>query len=169
VIELGKAGTAGTEKGTVPVLLDGALVATLHVSTWKEGARAVVGGREWVFAKHKRQLTGRWAADPEETVRLSAQPTSAWRGTWAFDLEGTTLEARPASRWKGTHRFLADGRPVAETGSNGVWSPKPTLTLQDDLLLDHQVFLLWWVLVMFRRQAAGTAAAAAGGAAAASS
>ena len=70
MLELGKAGSAGAEKGVLPVLRDGAVVATLRASNWKEAATAVVGDREWVFAKHKRELTGRWAAEPEDAVRL---------------------------------------------------------------------------------------------------
>ena len=82
MLELGKAGTAGTEKGVLPVLRDGLVVATLRASNRKEAATAVVGDREWVLAKRKRELTGRWAADPEDAVRLRARQTSFWKGTW---------------------------------------------------------------------------------------
>ncbi|GAA3163454.1 hypothetical protein GCM10010531_14240 [Blastococcus jejuensis] len=166
MIELGKAGTAGTEKGTVPVLDDGRLVATLHASKWKEAATATVGDRAWVFTRQKRQLTGRWASDPETAVRLSARQTSAWKSIWSFDLEGTPVEARYASRWKSTHRFESEGSPVALSGKTGGWSPRPTLTFQRDLPLEHQVFLLWWELLMRRRAASVAAATAAGGGAA---
>jgi hypothetical protein len=161
VLELGKTGSAGVERGVVPVLRDGVVVARLRASSWKEAATAVVGDREWRFAKHKRELTGRWAADPEGS-RLRARQRSAWRGTWTLDLEGTALEMRSASVWRGTHRYLAGGRQVAQSGSQGVWSPRPTLTADASLPLDHQVFLLW-VELLLQRRAATTAAA--GGAA----
>jgi hypothetical protein len=167
VLVLGKAGSAGTAKGVLPVLRGDEVVATLRASNWKEAATARVGDREWVFAKARRQLTGRWAAEPEDAVRLRAGQTSFWKGTWEVDLEGTAVQAEVVSRWKGGHRYLADGRVVAETGTTGGWSPRPTLAADESVPLDHQVFLLWLALVMSRRDEAATTAAIAGGAAAA--
>lgn len=170
MLELGRAGSAGVEKGVLPVLRDGVVVAQLRASNWKEAATAVVGGREWAFAKQKRELTGRWSADPEGTVRLRATQTSMWRGTWEADLEGRPVSVAGLSAWKGTHRYTSGGRTVGESGSTGGWSPRPTLTCDDTLPLDHQVFLLWLELVLHRRnQSAATGAVVAGGAAAAGS
>jgi hypothetical protein len=168
MLELGKPGSAGVAKGELPVLRDGVVVARLKASNWKEQATAHVGEREWVFAKHKRELTARWAADPEDSARLRARQTSWWKGTWTVELEGRALEVRSTSWWKGTHRYLLGGRAVAESGSTGGWSPRPTLTADDALPLDHQVFLLWLELVISRRNtntavAVGAGAAVAGG------
>jgi hypothetical protein len=159
VLELGRTGTAGAGKGAIPVFRDGSVVATLRASDWKESATAVVGDREWVFSKRKGELTGRWAAEPEETARVSARQTSLWKGTWTADLEGTPVDVASASYWKGTHRFLSGGRQVAESGSTGGWSPRPTLSADDALPLDHQVFLLWLLLVISRRNTAAISAA----------
>jgi hypothetical protein len=159
VLELGKAGTAGAEKGVIPVFRDGSVVATLRASDWKESATAVVGDREWVFSKRKGELTGRWAAEPERAARLRAKQTSLWKGTWTADLEGTAVQVEKASAWKGTHRFLSGGRQVAESGSTGGWSPRPTLTADDGVPLDHQVFLRWLELVLSRRNTAAITAA----------
>jgi hypothetical protein len=167
VLELGKAGSAGTQKGVLPVLRDGAVVATLRASNWKEEATAVVGNREWAFRKRKGELIARWAAEPEGAGRLRARQTSWWKSTWSVDLDGRTLEVRSASVWKGTHRFLVADRQVAESGTTGGWSPRPTLTADDTLTLDQQIFLLWLELVISRRNtaslAAGTSAAVIGG------
>jgi hypothetical protein len=159
VLELGKAGSAGTEKGVLPVLRDGALVATLRASNWKEAATAAVGEREWVFAKHKGELTARWAAELEGVVRLRASQRSFWKGTWTVDLEGRPVELQNATMWKGTHRYLSGGRQIAETGSTGGWSPRPTLEADDALPLHQQVFLLWLELVISRRNTAAVGAA----------
>jgi hypothetical protein len=154
VLELGKSGSHGTGKGTIPVLSDGAVVATLHASNWKEAATAEVGERSWVFRRQGgRELVGRWAADPEDAVRLRAHQVSLWKGNWTLDLDGTAVDAATASGWKGTHRYTAGGRPLAESGSSG-WSQRPTLTVQGDLPVDHAVFLLWFELVLGRRSAA---------------
>ncbi|MBB3082553.1 hypothetical protein [Geodermatophilus sabuli] len=169
MLVLGKAGSAGVGKGVLPVLRDDVVVATLRASTWKEAATAVVGDREWVLARRKRELTGRWAADPEDTARLRARQTSFWKGAWEADLEGTPVQAEVVSRWKGGHRYRVGGRVVAETGTTGGWSPRPTLTAEESLPLDHQVFLLWLALVMGRRDQAATTAAVTGGAVAGSS
>jgi hypothetical protein len=169
VLELGKSGSHGLARGTLPVLRDGALVAELRASNWKESATAVIASREWVLGKHKRELTGRWASEPEDAVRLRARQVSMWRSTWVVDLEGTPLEVQSRSMWKGTHRYLAAGRVVAESGTTGGWSPRPTLTTDEAMPLDHQVFLLWVELVISRRNQAATTAAIAGGAAAAGS
>jgi hypothetical protein len=159
VLELGKAGTAGAEKGVIPVFRAGSVVATLRASDWKESATAVVEDREWVFSKRKGELTGRWAAEPEEAARLRAEQTSLWKGTWSADLAGTTVEVESASYWKGTHRFTSGGRTVAESGTTGGWSPRPTLTVHTELPLDQQVFLLWLLLVISRRNTAAITAA----------
>ncbi|MBW8765940.1 MAG: hypothetical protein JF630_06790 [Geodermatophilales bacterium] len=165
MLEVGRSGSAGAAKGELPVLRDGAVVATLRASNWKEAATAVVGERRWVFAKHKGELTGRWADEPEDAVRLRARPTGFWRSNWSLDLDGTAVELRSASLWRGTHRYLSGGRQVAQSGWSGSWSRRPTLTAEDSLPLAHQVFLLWLELVISRRNT--TSAAVAGGAAAA--
>ena len=154
VLELGKAGTAGTGKGVRPVLRDGVVVATLRASNWKEAATAVIEDREWVLAKAGRELTGRRAPDPDGTARLRARQTSWWKGTWTVDLEGTRVQVEPASRWHGTHRYTVDGRVAAESGSTGGWRPRPTLRADGALSLDQQVFLLWLELVIRGRDAA---------------
>jgi hypothetical protein len=170
VLELGKSGSAGAGRGVLPVLRDGVVVAQLSASNWREAARAVVGERGWVFAKQRRELTGRWSADPEDSPRLRARQTSMWKGTWEADLEGTPIAVASLSMWKGTHRYASGGRTVAESGSTGGWSPRPTLACDESLPLEHQVFLLWLELVISRRNsAASTGAIVAGGAAAAGS
>jgi hypothetical protein len=158
VLELGKAGSAGVERGMRPVLSDGAVVATLRASNWKERATAVIGDQEWVYAKQRRQLTARLAQDPEGTARCSARQVSVWKGGWDVDLEGTAVEARTASWWRTTHRYLVDGRTVAESGTTSAWNPRPTLTVPGDLPLHQQVFLLWLELVVRRRAEAASAA-----------
>ncbi|WP_138731448.1 hypothetical protein [Modestobacter excelsi] len=158
MLELGKSGSQGTGKGTIPVLSDGAVVATLHASNWKEAATAEVGERSWVFRRRGgRELTGRWAADPEDAVRLRARQTSSWRGTWTMELDGVAVTVTWASRWKGTHSYVVDGRQVAESGRR---STRPTLTTDPGLPLDHAVFMLWVELVLGRRSATAAAAAA---------
>ncbi|MDP9427837.1 MAG: hypothetical protein M3Q47_02695 [Actinomycetota bacterium] len=150
MLVLGSAGTAGTEKGVLPVLRDGVVVATLRASYGRGAATAVVGIREWVLAKAGRELTGRQAADPEGTARLRARRTSWWRGTWALDLEGTPVEAVSASPWRGGLRVACGGEQVAMGGSTGGWLPRPTLSADGSLPLHHQVFLLWLELVVRR-------------------
>jgi hypothetical protein len=163
VLQLGKAGSLGYPRGELPVLRDGSVVAVLRASNWKEAATAVVGDREWVFAKQRGELSGRWAAEPQDTRRLRASQKSFWKGTWTVDLEGRPVEMQNASMWRGTHRYLSGGRPIAESGSTGGWSPRPTLDADGTLPLHQQVFLLWLELVISRRNSA----AAAGGASAA--
>ena len=158
MLELGKSGSHGTGKGAVPVLSDGAVVATLHASNWKEAATAEVGARSWVFSRSGRELTGRWAAEPADAVRLRARQISYWKGTWSVELDGVPVEMETASMWRGTHRWSAGGRPLAESGRTGGWNPKPTLTAEPGLPLDSQVFLLWLELLMMRRSAAAAAA-----------
>ena len=151
MLVLGKAGSAGTEKGVSPVLRDDVVVATVRASRWKEAATAVVGDREWVLARTGRELTGRQVHDPEGTARLRARRTSWWRRTWEADLEGTTVQAQPL-RWSDTAlRYSAGDRVVAEGGRTGGGSSRPTLRAEDAMPLHHQVFLLWLELVLRRR------------------
>lgn len=167
MLQLGKAGTSGVGKGVLPLLVDGAVVATLQASNWKEQATAVIGEREWLFTRRKGELTGRWAVDPEDAARLRARQTSFWKGTWAAELDGTAVEVETLSYWKGTHRYLAGGQEVARSDSTGGWSPRPTLEAAPHVPLEHQVFLLWLELVITRRNnaaiTAATGAAVAGG------
>jgi hypothetical protein len=159
VLEVGKAGSHGYPKGELPVVRDGSVVALLRASNWKEAATAVVGERVWVFAKSKGVLTARWAAEPQDAVRLRAAQRSFWKSTWTLDLEGRAVEMQNASMWKGTHRYLIGGTPVAESGTTGGWSPRPTLAADDTLPLHQQVFLLWLELVLTRRHNAAIGAA----------
>ena len=167
MLELGRAGTAGTEKGTLPVLDGGARVATLRTAKVREAATAVVGGEEWLFTRTGRSTGGRRATEPEGTERLAATQTSWWRGTWEVELDGTRLQMRTASAWRGTHRYLRDGRAVAESGFTGGWLRLPTLTVREPMPLTAQVFLLWLELVLSRRNTAAiggaTGAAVMGG------
>ena len=157
MLELGRSGSHGAEKGTLPVLADGAVVATLRASNWREAATAEFGARSWAFSKRGRELTGRWSAEPEDAVRLRARQESFWRGTWSMHLDGVPVEVTAASRWKGTHRFSAAGRQLAVSGRTRGWNPQPTITADPSLPLDPQVFLLWWEFVMMRRSAAAAA------------
>ncbi len=157
MLELGRAGSAGMGRGVSPVLRDGSVVATVRTSHWREAGNATIAGWDWVFAKRKGVLTARWVSEPEEAVRLRAMQTSLWKGTWAVHLEGTDVEVQTASRWKGTHRYLVGGRTVAESGTVGWWSPRPTLTAEPAVPLHHQVFLLWVEFIRGRRAAAAAA------------
>jgi hypothetical protein len=145
------------------VLRDGSVVAALRASNWKEAATAVVGDREWSFIKRKGELLGRWSTETEDAGRLRARSASFWKSTWTLELEGRPVEMLNASVWRGTHRYLTGGRQLAQSGSTGGWSPRPTLTADDALPLHQQVFLLWLELVISRRKSA----AVAGGASAA--
>jgi hypothetical protein len=153
VLELGRAGAAGGERGVRPVLRGDLVVATLRASNWKEAATAVVDAREWVLAKDGRELVARWPADPAGTARLRARRTSWWRGTWDVDLEGLVLQAARASFWRSGLRYSDGGRQVALGGTTGGWSRRPTLRADVDLPLHQQVFLLWLELVLARRDA----------------
>ena len=123
MLELAKAGSLGYPRGELPVLRDGSVVAVLRAANWKEAATAVVGDRAWSFAKRKGVLTGRWVAEPEDAVRLSARQRSFWKSSWTIDLEGRPVEMQKRSMWKGTHRYLSGGKPIAESGTTGGWSP----------------------------------------------
>ena len=136
MLELGKAGSAGTEKGVLPVLRGGAVVATVQPARWREAATVTVGGRTWEYAKNGRELVARRSGDPEGTARL---------------------RARQVSGWKGTHRFLMHGMQVAESGTTPGWTPRATITIDGSLPPDQQVFLLWWEHVVRRRAAAAAA------------
>lgn len=69
----------------LPVLRDGAVVATPDTSNGKESTAARVGDRSWTFAKQRGALTGRRAGEPEDAVRPRAGRTSWWTCTWALD------------------------------------------------------------------------------------
>ena len=159
MLVLGRSGSAGTEKGALPVLRDGAVVAVLRASNWREAATAVVGDREWLFAKRKGELTARWAAEPEESARLRARQKSFWRSSWTVDLAGTIVDVEKASFWKGSHCYRSGGRLVGESGNTGGWSPRPTFTGDPSMPLDQQVFLLWLEFVIGRRNNAAVAGA----------
>jgi hypothetical protein len=146
------------DRGVLPVLRDGAVAATLRASNWREQATATIGGDEWVFAKVRRELTGRRAVDPDGSARFRARQVSVWKGTWDVDLEGRALEGRISSWWRTTHRYLVDGVVVAESGTTSVLTQRPTLDVTGSMTLPHMVFLLWVELVVRRRAAAASAA-----------
>jgi hypothetical protein len=159
VLELGKAGSTGI-RGEVPVLRDGEVVATLRAASWKESATALVGDREWIFVKRRGVLTARLSLDPEDSARYTARQASFWKSTWVVEFDGVQIDVEKISMWKTTHRYLAGGWQVAESGTTGGWSARPTLTADDRLTLDQQVFLLWLEVVLDRRNKAAIGAAA---------
>jgi hypothetical protein len=164
VLELGKPGTAGVDRETMPVLRDGTPVGSLHAAPWRERATARAGSREWVYTRHGHELTARWAVEPQDAApRLSARPVSLWKGSWTADLDDIHVEIQPASWWKGTRRYVVDGRVLGESGNASRWVPRPTLDLDDTVDLDAQVFLLWVELVLRRRNAGAVAGASAAG------
>ena len=89
MLELGKAGAAGYPRGEAPVLRDGAPVARLRASNWKEEATAVVGDWEWTFTKRRGELVGKWTAEPEDVARLRASKTSPSSGWSSSSPAGT--------------------------------------------------------------------------------
>ncbi|QXG75548.1 hypothetical protein KUM42_17325 [Modestobacter sp. L9-4] len=158
MLELGRRGSHGTPQGTFPVLADGVAVAVLRASNWREQATADVGGRSWVFGRAgSRDVTARWAADPDGTARMRAHRPSSWRNDWTLDLEGVAVQMANASSWKGTNRYTLDGRQVAESGTVSFWSTDRTLQADPVLTLDAQVFLLWFERVLSRRRSAAAA------------
>ena len=158
MLELGKSGSHGVEKGVVPVLDDDRVVATLRASKWREAATAEIGARSWVFSRvGNRELTGRWALDPDDTARVSARQESYWQNTWTARLDTLAVEVAAVSWWKAPRRYRAGDRLLAESGTTGGWAPRPTLTVQPGLPVDHAVFLLWFELVLSRRAASAAA------------
>jgi hypothetical protein len=83
VLVLGKAGSAGTATGVLPVLREGFVVATVRPVGRKEAATAVVGDRGWIFARRGHRLMGPTATDPAEVERLQAERTSFRHDRWA--------------------------------------------------------------------------------------
>jgi hypothetical protein len=126
-----------------------------------------VGEQAWIFAKHKGELTGLWATEPDGAARLRARQASFWKGTWSLDLEGRPVVSESVSCWKSDRRYLSGTVIVAESGTTGGWSPRPTLSASPELPLHQQVFLLWLELVLSRRNTAvvtaATTAAVVGG------
>jgi hypothetical protein len=165
VLELGRAGTAGAERGVLPVLRDGAPVGTLRASGWREQATATVEGAALVFGREGRVLTGGPEGGP---VRFRARVASFWTGVWALELDGVQVQMRTTSWWRGTRRYTAGGRTVAESGATGLLR-RPRLTAEASLPVAAQVFLLWVELVILRRSGGVAAGAAVAGGAAAGS
>jgi hypothetical protein len=159
VLELGRAGTAGAERGVLPVLRDGAPVGTLRASGWREQATATVEGDSLVFGRDGRVLTGGPEGGP---VRFRARIASRWTGVWALELDGVQVQMRTTSWWRGTRRYTAGGRTVAESGPTGLLR-RPRLCAEEPLPLAAQVFLLWVELVVLRRAGGAAAGAAVAG------
>ena len=160
MLELGKAGSAGAEKGVLPVLRDGSVVAMLRASNWKEAATAVVGDREWVFAKNKGELTGavgrrargRRPAAGAAGVLLEGHLDGGPRGPAGRDGERLDVAGHPPVPQRGPagRRERHDRRLVAPADARPATTRCP---------LHQQVFLLWLELVLSRRNTAAVGAA----------
>ena len=122
MLELGKLGSAGVPKGDAGAPRRRRSSRLLRASNWKEAAFAVVGDREWVFAKRRGELTGALGGRSGRTRALPRPATSFWRATWTVDLDGHGWSrCESASLWRGTHRFVVDGAEIAVSGSTGGW------------------------------------------------
>ena len=135
----------------------GVVVATLEQGFWRERARALVGGQEWVFGKETGDLGARLSADPEHTTRMRAVRTSFWTSRHEVDLEGVLVQVQGGAR---NRVWTVDGQQIGTSGRIGFWSPTPTLTLREDVPLHHAVFLVWLDVTFTRRNNQAAAAAA---------
>ncbi|GAA4305560.1 hypothetical protein [Klenkia terrae] len=133
----------------------GLVVATLQLGFWRERARAVVDGAEWVFGKESGDLGARLSVDPEGTTRMRAVRTSFWTSRHDVDLEGVLVQVQGGAR---NRVWTSDGATLGTSGRVGFWSPVPTLELRDDVPLRHVVFLLWLEHTFTRRNQAAAAA-----------
>ncbi len=112
-----------------------------------------------MFAKHRGELLARLAAEPEGAARMRARQGVLLVGHLDAGPGGDRGRGAHRVALAGTHRYLVRDRVVAESGSTGGWSPRPTLTAERVLTLDQQVFLLWLELVISRRNTAAATAA----------
>lgn len=160
------AGHHGMEPGVHPVVAGGdgskeatggVVVGTLQPRFWREGARAVVDGTEWVYGKDSGHLGARLATDPEGTARMQAVRTSFWTSRHDVDLEGVRVQVQGGAR---NRVWTVDGAQLGAGGRVGFWSPVPTLTLRDDVPLRHAVFLVWLEHTFTRRNNSAATAAA---------
>lgn len=159
------AGRAGMDAGVRAVVAGGdggkeaaggVVVGTVQPRFWRERARAVVDGVEWVYGKETGDLGARWSADPEHTTRMRAVRTSFWTSRHDVDLEGVLVQVQGGTR---NRVWTSGGATIGTSGRIGFWSPVPTLDLRDDVPLHHAVFLVWLDLTFTRRNDQAAAAA----------
>lgn len=152
MLEFGSPEAGDHEPGVVPVLGDGAVVATIRAKgEWRPATTAVIDGQEWVYTAKWRQARGHLTKDPHDVVRYRANLTTVLRDNWRIDLEGTPMEAR--SSWLGSdHRYLVGGKVVA---TSTTVAHRIQLHGGAGLTRPQLVFLLWLDAYARRRGAGG--------------
>ena len=146
--------------GSVPVLRDDAVVASIWPSHLRERAEAEVDARHWSYARRSRAL--RATLTPEPEPRMVATRPSMMRQAWDIRTDRATYRIEPMGLLQSGYRVLRDGAQVGTSARAGFWSSRPTLEVDSSVSADEQVFLLWVAYIMRRR---GGAAASSAGAA----
>ena len=150
MLVLGSTMTDGVRDKLIPVLADGAVVASLRSRGWQETVAVTVGEQAWTFHGEREELTGRREDDAGGAVRFRARRTGYASHLWDLELHEVPVRMDLVSAAHGTHRFSSGERVLATTDATA-WSAALSLDAEPGLPLDQQVFLLWVAMVTRRR------------------
>ncbi|HLR84192.1 MAG TPA: hypothetical protein VK059_04540 [Nocardioidaceae bacterium] len=142
--------------GAVHVLQGDSVVAEVRASSFRERADVAIGAAQWEYFKRSGTLHG---VSQGHAGRLSASRQSMFRQGWQVEAGAQAYLIRPEGFFQSRYRVERAGVSIGESRKAGFWSNRPTLDVDADVPLEHQVFLLWIAFIM-RRRAAGAAAGA---------
>jgi hypothetical protein len=135
------------------VFNDGALLAELQFSRWRENGSIVSAGRR--YAIHKDGMfSNRFLLEIDGRSCCQAQMKASWTRTVSMDYEGVLY----VLKWTALSRrvqVLRDGLEVGAVHRRGFWGRQARVEFIDEIPLVAKVFLLWLVCLGWNRDAAG--------------
>jgi hypothetical protein len=145
------------------VLDNGAKVAELNRSTWRQRGEIVHQGRI-----HKLKVRGMMRRtfqllDGEDLIVEARRPTT-WRSRCVFEFQGRKFELVNRNWFSSALVVKAQGAEVGSIAFKGFVHPRVHIDMPDSLPLPVRVFVAW-IAVLRRDESAAAAGAGSGGAA----
>jgi hypothetical protein len=144
------------------VLQNGAPIAEIDISSWREKGVLVVGGSTYKVYR-EGLMSGRFILEVNGSQMAYAAKPSAWQRLFTVQHEGRTYILKAKAAFGRTFLLLENNQQIGAIAPSGMLTRKASVQLPDELPLPVKVFLLWLTVILWKRDSDAAVAAAASG------